>query len=70
MLEGPKGEKRPADLIGAAVMVSRVATGEIQDNTKSRRTKRGQADGKACAKNLTAAQRSKIAQKASVARWQ
>ena len=28
---GPKGEKRPADVIGAAVMVGRIATGEIEE---------------------------------------
>jgi hypothetical protein len=26
------GQKRPADVIGAAVMVARIATGEIQDS--------------------------------------
>jgi hypothetical protein len=31
MPRGPKGEKRPADVIGAAVMVGRIATGEIED---------------------------------------
>jgi hypothetical protein len=29
----PKGEKRPADVIGAAVMIGRIATGEIEDLT-------------------------------------
>jgi hypothetical protein len=29
MPRGPKGEKRPADAIGAAIMVGRIATGEI-----------------------------------------
>ena len=29
MPRGHKGEKRPADVIGAAVMVGRIATGEI-----------------------------------------
>ena len=29
---GPKGEKRPADVIGAAIMVAKIATGEIEDN--------------------------------------
>ena len=28
---GPKGEKRPADLIGAAIMVAKIATGEIEE---------------------------------------
>ena len=31
MPKGPKGEKRPADAIGAAVMVAKIATGEIED---------------------------------------
>jgi len=30
MLQGPKGEKRPADVIGAAIMVGRIANGEIE----------------------------------------
>jgi hypothetical protein len=29
MPRGPKSEKRPADVVGAAVMVGRIATGEI-----------------------------------------
>jgi len=29
----PKGEKRPADVIGAPVMVAKIATGEIEDTT-------------------------------------
>ena len=32
MPRGPKGEKRPADVIGAAVMVARIATGEAEDD--------------------------------------
>ena len=28
MPKGPQGQKRPADVIGAAVMVARIATGE------------------------------------------
>jgi hypothetical protein len=31
MPTGPKGQKRPADVIGAAIMVARIATGEIED---------------------------------------
>ncbi len=31
MPKGPKGEKRPADVIGAAVKVMRIATGEIEE---------------------------------------
>jgi hypothetical protein len=32
MPRGPKGEKRPADVIGAAIMVAKIATGEIEDD--------------------------------------
>ncbi len=31
MPKGPKGEKRPADVIGTAVKVAKIATGEIED---------------------------------------
>ena len=31
MPRGPKGEKRHADVIGAAVMIGKIATGEIDD---------------------------------------
>jgi hypothetical protein len=31
MPRGPRGEKRPADVIGAAVMIGKIATGEIED---------------------------------------
>ena len=31
MPRGPKGEKRPGDVIGAAVMVGKIATGETED---------------------------------------
>ena len=35
MPKGPRGEKRPADVIGAAVMVMRIATGEIEEPEES-----------------------------------
>jgi hypothetical protein len=69
MPKGPKGERRPADAIGNAVMIARIATGEIQDNKKSGRVKSGQAGAKARAQNLTSEQRSDIAKKAANARW-
>jgi hypothetical protein len=34
MPRGPKGEKRPADAIGAAIMVAKIATGEIEEGSK------------------------------------
>jgi hypothetical protein len=37
MPRGPRGEKRPADVIGNAVKVVRIATGEIEEETDSPR---------------------------------
>ncbi len=31
MPRGHRGEKRPADVIGAVVMVAKIATGEVED---------------------------------------
>jgi hypothetical protein len=71
MPRGPKGEKRPADVIGAAVMVGRIATGEIEDRPSKapNRAKGGRAGGAARAKALPAEKRREIARKAAGARW-
>ena len=72
MPRGPKGEKRPADLIGAAVKVMRIATGEEQDErdaTASAAAQLGKLGGAARARNLTAEQRAEIAKKAAKTRW-
>ena len=49
MPKGPKGEKRPADVIGAAVMVAKIATGEIEEDTGKvpKRAKGGRLGGRA-----------------------
>jgi len=39
MPRGPKGEKRPADVIGNAVHVMRIATGEVSDNQGADKTR-------------------------------
>jgi hypothetical protein len=39
MPRGPKGEKRPADVIGNAVHVMRIATGEIEEPHTSKETR-------------------------------
>ena len=31
MPKGPRGEKRPADAIGRAIKIAKIATGEIED---------------------------------------
>ncbi len=41
MPRGPKGEKRPADVIGAAVKVMKIATGEIEEDTDDAAPKPG-----------------------------
>ncbi len=74
MPRGPKGEKRPADTNAAAVMVAKIATGEIED-TKSHHVVSelhrlgGLKGGKARAKKLSAKERADIAKKAASARW-
>ena len=35
MPKGPRGEKRPVDAIGLAVMIGKIATGEIKDERES-----------------------------------
>ena len=71
MPRGPKGEKRPADAVARAVMVARIATGEIEDNVElsSAAAQLGSKGGKARAKKLTAEQRAEIARKAAAKRW-
>jgi hypothetical protein len=70
MPRGPKGEKHPADVIGNAVHVMRIATGEIAETPpKSGRRRSGQAGAKARAQVLNAEERSAIARKAAAARW-
>ncbi len=74
MPKGPKGEKRPADVVGAAVMVAKIATGEVEeaveDDGKDLSAKaRGKKGGMARAAKLTPEQRSEIARKAAQSRW-
>ncbi len=71
--KGPKGEKRPADVIGAAVKVAKIATGEIEetiDDGKNRAAQElGRKGGKARATKLTAERRKEIAKKAAEKQW-
>lgn len=71
MPRGPHGERRPADVIGAAVMVAKIATGELTETPqkKSGRTRSGKAGAQARAEKLTREERRKIAKKAAAARW-
>ena len=71
MPKGPHGQKRPADVIGNAVKVMRIATGELTEDQDqpTARSEVGREGGKARAAQLTAEQRSEIAKKAAAARW-
>ena len=72
MPKGPRGEKRPADAIGLAVMIGRIATGEIEDEREalsSAAAQLGSKGGKARARILTSAERAAIAKKAANHRW-
>jgi hypothetical protein len=70
MPRGPKGEKRPADVIGNAVHVMRVATGEIEERPPSGRIRSGKAGGRARADSLTRDERKAIARAAAKKRWE
>ena len=74
MPRGPKGEKRPADNIGKAVMIAKIATGEIDDLTtddgkNAAAVALGRMGGKARAEGMTAKRRKEIAKKAAKTRW-
>ena len=74
MPRGPKGERRPADVIGNAVHVMRVLTGEIEDDIpddgKDPAAKAlGKKGGAARAKSMTPERRAEIAKKAAAKRW-
>ena len=72
---GPRGEKRPADVIGNAVKVMRIGTGEEPDDREDTPAltpgqQLGKLGGAARARNLTAEQRAEIARKAAAKRWE
>ena len=74
MPKGPRGEKRPADVIGGAVKVMRIATGaeteELDQTPASAAATLGRLGGAARAKSLTPDQRAEIARKGAAKRWQ
>ena len=75
MPKGPKGQKRPADVIGAAVKVMKIATGEepedfgADDGKDPAAQSLGQRGGKARAQALSPKRRAEIARKAAKKRW-
>jgi hypothetical protein len=76
MPKGPKGQKRPADVVGNAVRVMRIATGEAEEEYDTSHEGKDQAaaalgrkGGKARAEKMTAERRAEIARKAASSRW-
>jgi len=72
MPKGPQGQKRPADVIGNAVMVGKLAIGELTetlDPPKSAAAELGSKGGKARAAKLSKRRRQEIAKKAAAKRW-
>ena len=71
MPKGPRGEFRPADVIGNAVRVARIATGEEPENLPavSPGAALGKLGGQARARNMTPEQRAEQARKAAKTRW-
>lgn len=74
MPKGPKGEKRPPDVIANAVKVMRIATGEEQedltdDGKDAAAVSLGRKGGKARAKKMSPERRAEIARAAAKKRW-
>ena len=75
MPTGPKGQKRPADVVSNAVHVMRVLTGEADDGAKVDDGKDpaakalGAKGGAARAKSMSPERRAEIAKAAAAKRW-
>ena len=73
MPKGPQGQNRPADAVGLAVLVGRIATGEVEDTqddpTKTHHSRGGKKGGAARASKLSPERRAEIARAAAAKRW-
>jgi len=75
MADDPKRPKRPRDVVGNAVRVMEVATGQREEEAKPEEAKNqaaaelGRKGGKARARSLTSEERAEIARKAAKKRW-
>lgn len=71
MPKGPKGEKRPADVIGCAVQVARLSVGLETEELRelSGRVRSGHAGAKARVRSLSEDRRREIAKSAAETRW-
>lgn len=75
MPKGPRGERHPTDVIGNAIRVARIATGEAKEEVDPPSGKDaaaqelGRKGGKARAEKMTPERRAEIARKAAESRW-
>ena len=70
MPRGPRGQKRPADVVSNAVLVARIATGEEAESLPNEAAATlGRAGGRARSQNLSAARKKQIGRKAAAVRW-
>lgn len=70
--KGTHGETRPSNAISVAVMIGKIATGEIEDDhdgLKSAAALLGRKSGKMRAASMTPERRVEIARKAAEKRW-
>ena len=75
MPKGPKGQKRPADVIGTAIKVARIATGEVEDvqpddGKNKAAVELGRKGGRARAEKMSPERRREIARLAATKRWE
>ena len=76
MPTGPKGQKRPADVIGNAIRVAQIATGEAEEEYEAPPEKNaaaaelGRKGGQKRAEGMTPERRAEIARKAAEKRWE
>ena len=75
MPTGPKGQKRPADVIGNAIRVAQIATGEAEEEYETKASAAevarmgGRKGGEARARALSPEQRKEVASRAAKSRW-
>lgn len=75
MPKGPRGEKRPADVVGNAVLIGRIAVGEVEDGKPApaaatpAKTEAARKGGRARTKVVSPQRRTEIARKAAQTRW-
>jgi hypothetical protein len=73
MPKGPRGEKRPADVVSNAIKVARIAVGdeteEVKEGKSAAAQELGSKGGRARMRKLSPERRAEIAKKAAAKRW-